>query len=52
MWIAGIQARIWNFTGPYGFGDMDMLGAFSVREGVNGRGWTRFIDDCGTADTF
>lgn len=26
MWIADIQARIWNYTGPYGFGDMDMLG--------------------------
>jgi hypothetical protein len=33
MWIAGIQARIWNFTGPYGFGDMDMLGIY-----LEGRG--------------
>jgi alpha-galactosidase len=25
-WIASIQARTWMYTGPYGFGDMDMLG--------------------------
>ena len=28
VWIASIQARIWNYTGPYGFGDLDMLGLF------------------------
>ena len=25
LFIASIQARVWNYTGPYGFGDMDML---------------------------
>ena len=29
MLIASIQARTWNYTGPYGFGDMDMLGTLS-----------------------
>ena len=41
MWIADIQARIWNYTGPYGFGDMDMLGIVLLlqltREIGNGR---------------
>lgn len=26
MWIAEIQSRIWNYSGPYGFNDLDMLG--------------------------
>lgn len=26
MWIAEIQARIWNYSGPFGYNDMDMLG--------------------------
>jgi len=26
MWIASIQAGIWNYSGPYGFNDLDMLG--------------------------
>jgi hypothetical protein len=25
-WIAGVQAKIWMYSGPYGYGDMDMLG--------------------------
>ena len=25
-WIAAIQARTWMYSGPYGYGDMDMLG--------------------------
>jgi hypothetical protein len=31
MYIASIQAKVWNYTGPYGFGDMDMLGALPLR---------------------
>jgi hypothetical protein len=26
VWIAEIQARIWNYSGPFGYNDMDMLG--------------------------
>jgi alpha-galactosidase len=26
VWIANIQARTWMYSGPYGYGDMDMLG--------------------------
>lgn len=26
MYIAEIQARTWMYSGPYGYGDMDMLG--------------------------
>lgn len=25
-WIANIQSRTWMYSGPYGYGDMDMLG--------------------------
>jgi alpha-galactosidase len=28
--MINVQAGVWNYTGPYGFGDMDMLG-ISVR---------------------
>src|SRR5579871_2859881 len=26
VWIAQIQAKTWMYSGPYGYGDMDMLG--------------------------
>jgi alpha-galactosidase len=26
MWIASIQAKIWDYSGPFGFNDLDMLG--------------------------
>jgi hypothetical protein len=29
-WIAEIQARTWMYSGPYGHGDMDMLGRLVV----------------------
>ena len=31
-WIAEIQARTWMYSGPYGHGDMDMLGRIIVIE--------------------
>ena len=31
-WIAEIQARTWMYSGPYGYGDMDMLGRLIVIE--------------------
>lgn len=30
VWIAEIQARMWMYSGPYGYGDMDMLGRLNV----------------------
>ena len=27
-YIADIQAKTWMYSGPYGYGDMDMLGAY------------------------
>ena len=31
-WIAEIQARTWIYSGPYGHGDMDMLGRLIIIE--------------------
>ena len=28
VWIAEIHARIWNFSGPFGYNDLDMLGKY------------------------
>ena len=30
-WIAGVQAKIWMYSGPYGYGDMDMLGSSNAK---------------------
>lgn len=39
MAIASIQAWVWNYTGPYGFGDMDMLGTPLFVDEVDVRNW-------------
>jgi len=35
MHIASIQARTWDYTGPYGYNDMDMLGIQTVLRDVD-----------------
>src|SRR6266496_1627978 len=50
-WIAKIQSRTWMYSGPYGYGDMDMLGRFIVTE-ANSRGGKWRIDFSRTTDSF
>ena len=51
MWIASIQAQVWNYTGPYGFGDMDMLGSHSSYK-TDCRGWKWQVIVGRAKDTF
>ena len=37
--IANFQAQIWQYTGPFGFGDLDMLGMHILKVQLKNRGW-------------
>ena len=50
-WIAEIQSRTWMYSGPYGYGDMDMLGRLIASE-ANSRGGKWRVDFSGTTDSF
>jgi len=52
MFIASIQARIWNYTGPYGFGDMDMLGTPLLLDEFDVRNWEWWVNARGGKDAF
>jgi hypothetical protein len=52
MFIASIQARVWNYTGPYGFGDMDMLGTPVFLDEVDVRNWKRRVNARRGTDAF
>jgi len=51
-WIANIQAEVWNYSGPYGYGDMDMLGTSIQFRNWFSRGWKWKPHHPRTANTF